>query len=105
MENKFAASLLPIDRFFGNRLLFLGHHLRRLRGVQLVRALRHGRLGAEGHHVPGRRHLPRPGRLLLLPQRLPLLLRLRAPRSGGSDFVVGSGKSLLRTSKRHAVEN
>ena len=80
------------DRVFGHRLLFLGHHLRRLCGVQLVRALRHGRFGAEGHHVLGRRHIPRPGGLFLLPQRLPLLLRVRVARSGGRNIVDGASK-------------
>ena len=54
-------------------------------------------INLEGHHVPGRRQLPRPGGLLLLPQRLPLLLRVRAPRSGGSDTVVGASKLDMRT--------
>ena len=82
----------PCNRVLGDRLLLLCYHLRRVRCVQLVRPLRHGRPRPQGHHVPRRRQLPRPGRLILLPQRLPLLLRLRSPRTRGRHLVVGAGE-------------
>ena len=63
-------------RLHGGRVLLARHHLRRERGLQLVRTLRHGRHRLQALHDRWFNHLRRLHRDLLLPERLASLWRL-----------------------------